>query len=350
MPSKLPLNVVFFGTDEFSIPILHKLASCAQRIHMVSAGGKRPRGRDPISLPAAATEAKRIGIECIVLKKGWDGFQLKPDDHLAVSASFGRFIPESILGQLVHGGINIHPSFLPKYRGASPIYSTILHDDTEAGVTIQRMDTTEFDRGRALAQGILPLHGDEHYNDLRDKLAKGASSMLNSVLQQSLYKRSNSRPDLEPTVYGTLTDLGKYQQSESAFPIPTASWARKISPESARIIWESMTSRQIYNITRAFEHAWTLINDKKIFLYNLMPLQQWLNQSKADVSNDNCDWNQMQPGQFTLFKKKFFIIKTLDSAIVVVGGVQRQSGSFVSALEWVRTYNSGKGGTFITDL
>ncbi|EPX75255.1 methionyl-tRNA formyltransferase Fmt1 [Schizosaccharomyces octosporus yFS286] len=350
MPSKLPLNIVFFGTDEFSIPILHKLASCAQRIHMVSAGGKRPRGRDPISLPSAAKEAKKIGIECVVLKKGWDGFQLKPDDHLAVSASFGRFIPESILGRLVYGGINIHPSFLPKYRGASPIYSTILKDDTQAGVTIQRMDTREFDKGKALAQGVLSLHGDEHYNNLRDKLAKGASSMLDSVLQQALYKRSNPNPELEPTIYGILTDTGEFQRSESALPIPAASWAGKISPESARINWESMTSRQIYNITRAFEHAWTTINGKKVFLYNLMPLQQWLSQFRVDVSNDINDWKQMQPGQFFLFKKNLFIIKTLDSAIVVMGGVQRQTGSLVPAIEWVRTFNSGKGGVFTTGL
>lgn len=66
--------------------------------------------------------------------------------------SFGYFIPPHIISLFKHGAVNVHPSLLPKYRGAAPIQHAILYGDQETGITIQELDDREFDAGRILAQ------------------------------------------------------------------------------------------------------------------------------------------------------------------------------------------------------
>lgn len=71
---------------------------------------------------------------------------------LGVVVSFGYFIPPHIISQFRFGAINVHPSLLPKYRGAAPIQHAIINGDHETGVTVQELDDKEFDAGRILAQ------------------------------------------------------------------------------------------------------------------------------------------------------------------------------------------------------
>lgn len=69
--------------------------------------------------------------------------------------SFGYFIPPRIIQQFKYGAINVHPSLLPKYRGAAPIQHTILAGDDETGVTVQELHPEKFDAGRILNQKIV---------------------------------------------------------------------------------------------------------------------------------------------------------------------------------------------------
>lgn len=71
--------------------------------------------------------------------------------------SFGYFVPAPIIHGFKHGALNVHPSLLPKYRGAAPIQHTILAGDDETGVTIQELDDKAFDAGRILAQTKMVL-------------------------------------------------------------------------------------------------------------------------------------------------------------------------------------------------
>lgn len=71
---------------------------------------------------------------------------------LGVVVSFGYFIPPHIISSFKYGAVNVHPSLLPKYRGAAPIQHAILYGDSQTGVTIQELDDREFDAGRILAQ------------------------------------------------------------------------------------------------------------------------------------------------------------------------------------------------------
>lgn len=66
--------------------------------------------------------------------------------------SFGWFLPNDVITRFTRGGINVHPSLLPKYRGSAPLQRAILNDDKSTGVTVQLLDPNEFDAGKILAQ------------------------------------------------------------------------------------------------------------------------------------------------------------------------------------------------------
>lgn len=71
---------------------------------------------------------------------------------LGVVVSFGYFVTPNILKTLPLGAVNVHPSLLPAYRGASPLQYTIMHRDKVGGITVQELDEKAFDAGRILAQ------------------------------------------------------------------------------------------------------------------------------------------------------------------------------------------------------
>lgn len=110
-----------------------------------------------------------------------DGFMY----DLGVVVSFGYFIPPHIISAFRYGAINVHPSLLPKFRGAAPIQHTILQGESETGVTVQELDDKEFDAGRILAQTVVDLTPVEHptYKDLSVFLANVGSDLLIDTLQ-----------------------------------------------------------------------------------------------------------------------------------------------------------------------
>jgi methionyl-tRNA formyltransferase len=104
---------------------------------------------------------------------------LKPD--LLVSFAYGHIFGPKFLGLFPLGGINIHPSLLPKYRGPSPIQQAILNGDAETGITIQQL-AAEMDSGDILSQEAFPL-GRETSESLGALAAEKAAAMLPSVLE-----------------------------------------------------------------------------------------------------------------------------------------------------------------------
>lgn len=82
-----------------------------------------------------------------------DAFTGSKKSSLFLTASFGCLVPRSILSLYDQGhALNVHPSLLPRYRGAAPIQWTIANGDRESGVTVQELSIDKFDHGRVLAQ------------------------------------------------------------------------------------------------------------------------------------------------------------------------------------------------------
>jgi methionyl-tRNA formyltransferase len=105
---------------------------------------------------------------------------IRPD--LLVSFAYGHIFGPKFLALFPRGGINIHPSLLPKYRGASPIQAAILNRDAETGLSIQTL-ALEMDSGDILHQEPVPLHGRESAETLAAEMAARAARALPLVLR-----------------------------------------------------------------------------------------------------------------------------------------------------------------------
>jgi len=158
-------DFVFFGTDEFSVAVLEELAAEHLIPSLIVAPPDRPKGRHlKLTPPPIKIWAKRHDIEILQPEKLSPEFAsqlLKINCELFVVASYGKIIPKEILDIPEHGALNVHPSLLPKYRGASPLQSQILNDEKEVGVTIILMDE-QMDHGPILIQeklheGVMPI-------------------------------------------------------------------------------------------------------------------------------------------------------------------------------------------------
>lgn len=132
------MRFAFFGTDEFSVTTLNKLKEAGYLPDLIITSPDRPKGRKLIMTPPEAkvwseeNNVKYIQPEKLspeLLEGKWDLF---------VVASYGKIIPTEIINLPTHKTLNVHPSLLPKLRGASPIQSAIL-EEQETGVTIMRI-------------------------------------------------------------------------------------------------------------------------------------------------------------------------------------------------------------------
>lgn len=102
--------------------------------------------------------------------------------NIAVVVSFGRLIPSSLIASLKFGGINMHPSLLPKYRGPAPIYHTMLNGDKETGVTVLELSPNKFDSGKILSQLKVKVNEQSTLTSLSGELAEiGSKSIMNAL-------------------------------------------------------------------------------------------------------------------------------------------------------------------------
>lgn len=173
------MRFVFFGTDQFSTTVLDALKVREILPTLIVTVPDKPQGRKLVlTPPLAKVWAEKNNIPVLQPEKLKD-FVL-PELDLAIVASYGKILPASLLTQPQHGFINVHPSLLPKYRGATPLESAILTGDKETGVTIIQLDT-EMDHGAILAQEKIKLE-DPWLEELRDETAKLGGEMLIKLL------------------------------------------------------------------------------------------------------------------------------------------------------------------------
>ena len=177
-------TILFFGTDDFSVPTLQALIDAHYSVVAVVTKPDSKQGRGQIlTPPAVKVLAEKHGIPV------WQPTQVSDitDDIrelqpvVGVLSSYGKIIPQSILDLFEPGIINVHPSLLPKYRGPSPIESAITNGDRQTGVSIMQL-TKRMDAGPVYRQEILQLAGTETHPILYDKLSHLGANLLVSIL------------------------------------------------------------------------------------------------------------------------------------------------------------------------
>jgi methionyl-tRNA formyltransferase len=181
------VRTVFIGTGTFAVPALRVLAS-APEVHLVGVvtAPPRPAGRRqdlrPSPVAAAAGELALAPVLAPARLRRPDGLEavLGLSPALIVLADYGQIVPPPLL-DLPHGALNLHPSLLPRHRGAAPVPATILAGDEETGVALMRMDAG-LDTGPLIAVEAVDLRGDETTPDLEARLAELGAGLLGRSL------------------------------------------------------------------------------------------------------------------------------------------------------------------------
>jgi len=179
------LNIIFFGTPDIAVTVLNELKSAGMLPSLIVTNEDRPQGRKMIlTAPPTKIWAEENDVEVLQPESLRDSGTIETlkskGADLYIVVAYGKIIPKEILDIPKHGVLNVHPSLLPKLRGASPIRSAILNNTRETGVTIMLLDE-DLDHGPILSQKATeideaswPLRGQE----LDKLLAKEGGTLL----------------------------------------------------------------------------------------------------------------------------------------------------------------------------
>ncbi len=191
------MKIIFFGTPAYVVPILEGLHNQYN---------KRKEDRE---LVAVLTQSpKPVGRDKTVTYSEVDHFAHKnkidiffeadelPEADIAVCAAYGKIIPQHIIEKFPLGILNIHPSLLPKFRGASPIQSTILEGEETTGVTIIKMDA-ELDHGPIVSSLKSEVLKTDTNETLRDRLFQESVDFLLQLLPSFAQGKITLKPQDE---------------------------------------------------------------------------------------------------------------------------------------------------------
>lgn len=176
--AKLP--VVFFGTSEFAVPSLDALAA-THDVRVVVTQPDRPAGRGLRERQSAVkARAVELGLDVMTPERLDAAFvdsisSLTP--ALIACVSYGKILPASLLSIAGATALNVHPSLLPEYRGASPIQAALREGRTITGVTVIWM-SSKMDAGDIALQREIAIGADEDYGALHDRLATVGAALL----------------------------------------------------------------------------------------------------------------------------------------------------------------------------
>jgi methionyl-tRNA formyltransferase len=185
------MRLVMMGTGTFAEPTFQALLTGSHQVVGLVTQPDRPAGNERGSTRQIGPSLKSIALErqmpvfqpeSINTPEGVAGLQsLQPE--LLVVAAYGQILSKDVLAIPGHGGINVHASLLPKYRGAAPVAWAIYHGETHTGVTIIRM-SVQLDAGDVLAQEALEIGAEETAGELEARLAVLGSRLALRVIDQ----------------------------------------------------------------------------------------------------------------------------------------------------------------------
>lgn len=214
-------NIIFFGTSLFSKPVFEALIK---------------NGYSPILWD---------------LEKSFESFK-KMNPDVCVVAAYGKIIPKEYLEIPKFGFLNVHPSLLPKYRGASPIQTAILNGEKETGVTIILMDE-KVDHGPIIAKRELRIASQDDYPALEHKLAKLGAEILIETLPKWV--------------------AGKIKPVEQNHD--KATYTKKFSWPDGKIDWQK-SADEVDRQTRALNPepgTWTTWDNKILKILESLPIE-----------------------------------------------------------------------------
>jgi methionyl-tRNA formyltransferase len=174
---------LFFGTSDFAVPSLRVMAS-RTRLAAVVTQPDRPSGRGHKTTPSPVKKAAlELGLRVYEPHKLGELRTALADQSfdLFALASYGRIVPAWLLGIPRLGALNVHPSLLPAYRGATPLQTALRNGDETTGVTVMLMDEG-MDTGDIVLQETFAIDSSETYGQLHDRLARAGAQLLERAI------------------------------------------------------------------------------------------------------------------------------------------------------------------------
>ncbi len=202
------MKLVFFGSPEFAVPSLARLAESHQVLLVISQPD-RPAGRGrALAAPPVKQLAQRLGLPVEQPLKLRDPAFLErlaalQADLYAVVA-YGRILPPALLALPRLGPWNVHASLLPAYRGAAPIQWAVINGDTRTGVSIMRVEEG-LDTGAVVARTEEPIHDDDTAGSLSERLSVKGAQLLSETLP--LIESGRVSPEVQDDARATLAPL-----------------------------------------------------------------------------------------------------------------------------------------------
>lgn len=180
------MKLVLLGNGPFAVPLLNRIAASEHAISLVITRPERPSGKRREFVPGPVrARAETLGIpveqpESVNSAEYVERLRSEGADVLVV-ADFGQILSGDCLSSARLGGINVHASLLPKYRGAAPVAWAVFHGETETGVSIIQM-TSSLDAGGVILQAATPILEHETAGELEARLADlGAALALEAL-------------------------------------------------------------------------------------------------------------------------------------------------------------------------
>jgi len=227
------LRTVFFGSSEFSVPSLERLLE-HQDVVAVCSQPDKPSGRGLALTPTPVTlAARRAGREVLTparLDAEFIESIAKLGPQLLASASYGKILPASLLGLPGMAALNVHPSLLPRYRGATPIQSALRAGCEQTGVTVFWM-TPRMDAGDIAVARSVPIEPSDDYGALHDRLAVVGAELLDEAATLLAEERLPRKPQREEdATYSQLLAKNDLQINFAAEARSVVNQIRSLSP------------------------------------------------------------------------------------------------------------------------
>ncbi|NHZ85724.1 MAG: methionyl-tRNA formyltransferase [Planctomycetia bacterium] len=298
------MRIIFMGNPDFAVPSLRCIAESSHEIIAVVSNPPKRIGRGKkIKETVVGITAKAMEIPLLQpLKLNDKQFLqylswMKPDVFVVVAY---KILSDKLLSIPKYGAINLHPSLLPKYRGAAPIQWTLINGDSQTAVTTIAL-STKIDSGAILLQKPVDIKNEDNYGTLAKRLGEIGAKLTVDTLDGI---ESSNLP-------GTPQDESK------------ASLAPKIKSSDYKIDWKKQAI-EIHNLIRAFSPfpgAFTTFNNKRLKIYS---------SSLVENVSDN-----IKCGEIVINSKNRLVIQT-GKGLLEIGEVQLEGKNRMRIEEFLR--------------
>lgn len=225
------MKILFMGTPDFAVFSLDALTEAGEDIIAVVTQTDKPQGRGYVLTPSAVKRrAQELSIPVYQPKtlrdEAFAELLSALDPEMIVVAAYGKILPENVINYPKYGCINVHGSYLPKYRGAAPMQRAIIDGEEYTGVTIMYMDVG-LDTGDMLAREKIAIGPDDDFEVIHDRIGKTGAALL----------------------VKTINDIKDGRAVREKQDDSLSTYAAKISKED-RLIDFSLSAKKVHDLVR----------------------------------------------------------------------------------------------------